>query len=118
MEPLHGVFPELEHGTRTRSAAVFFAGVNPLHSAKKLPHTHPNDFTFPLAISTFSSKMRSDLTAAAALSSSERLALAAVGRTSRATNDRAAAKFRARIRAGLERSDFAVRRLRLIFVWK
>ena len=58
-------------------------------------HTH--GFTFQLAISTFSANTRYDPTTAAALSAAERLALAAVGRgTSWATNDHAAAKFRAR----------------------
>ena len=58
------------------------------------------DFTFQLAISPFSVNVRSDPTTAAALSYSERLALAAVGRgTSRATNDHEAARFRARGRA-------------------
>ena len=52
-----------------------------------------------LAISTFSVNVRSDPTAVAALSYSERLALAAVGRgTSRASNNHAAARFRARRR--------------------
>ena len=56
-----------------------------------------NDFTFELAISPFSANARSDPTTAAALSYSERLALAAVGRgTSRANNNHAAARFRAR----------------------
>ena len=56
-------------------------------------------FTFELAISTFSVNVRSAPTTAAALSYSERLALAAVGRgTSRASNDHAAARFRARRR--------------------
>ena len=45
------------------------------------------DFTFELAISLFSANVRPDPTTAAALSHSERLALAAVGRgTSRASN--------------------------------
>ena len=48
------------------------------------------DFTFQLSISPFSANARSDPTTAAALSYSERLALAAVGRgTSRASNDHA-----------------------------
>ena len=61
-----------------------------------------HDFAFQLSISPFSANARSDPTTAtaAALSYSERLALAAVGRgTSRAaSNDLAAAKFRARRR--------------------
>ena len=66
-------------------------------------HTKPffflPDFTFQLAISPFSANARSDPTTAAALSYPERLALAAVGRgTSRASNDHAAARFRARRR--------------------
>ena len=57
------------------------------------------DFTCQLAISPFSGNVRSDPTTAAALSYSERLSLAAVGRgTSRASNDNAAARFRARRR--------------------
>ena len=61
-------------------------------------HAH-HDFTFELATSTFSANVPSDPTTAAALSCSERLALAAVGRgISRATSDHAAARFRARRR--------------------
>ena len=57
------------------------------------------DFTFELAISTFSASARSDPTTAAALSYSERLALMAVDRgTSRASNDHAAARCCARRR--------------------
>ena len=64
---------------------------------KAVARTH--DFAFQLSISTFSANARSDPTTAAALSYSERLALAAVGRgTSRASNDHAAARFRARRR--------------------
>ena len=65
---------------------------------KRLHASH--DFTIELAISTFSANVRSDPTTAAALSYSERLALAAVvGRgTSRASNNHAAAMFRARRR--------------------
>ena len=66
-------------------------------ATKRLHASH--DFTFELAISTFSANVRSDPTTAAALSYSERLALAAVGRgTSRASNNHAAARFRARRR--------------------
>ena len=51
------------------------------------------------SISTFSANARSDPTTAPTLSSSERLALVAVGRgTSRASNDHVAARFRARRR--------------------
>ena len=64
-------------------------------ATKRLHATH--DSTFELAISTFSANARSDPTTAAALSYSERLALAAVGRgTSRASNNHASARFRAR----------------------
>ena len=57
------------------------------------------DFTSQLAISPFSVNVRPDPTTAAVLSYSERLALAVVGRgTSRASNDHAAARFRARRR--------------------
>ena len=77
-------------------------GVTKHHKAN---FTHTHDFTFQLAISTFDVITRSDPTTAAALSSSERLALAAIGRcTSRATNDHAAARFRARRVAGPARS--------------
>ena len=64
---------------------------------KAVARTH--DFIFELAVSTFSANARSDPTTAAALSYSEHLALVAVGRgTSRASDDHAAARFRARRR--------------------
>ena len=88
--------------TKTRCHSTRFGAIDilvkELHCATKLLHAHP-DFTFQLAISTFSVNVRSDLATYAALSYSERLALAAVGRgTSRASNDHATARFRARRR--------------------
>ena len=82
------------HGTGF--GAIGILAKEPPQCATKLLHAHP-DFTSQLAISTFSANARFDpTTAAAALSYSERLALAAVGRgTSRASNDHAAARFRA-----------------------
>ena len=69
------------------------------YSAPQSCCTHTHDFTFELSISLFSVNVRSDPITAAALSYSERLALAAVGRgTLRASNDHAAARFRARRR--------------------
>ena len=83
------------HGTRFETMAIL---VKALKCATKRLHAS-HDFTFELAISTFSVNVRSDPTTAAALSYSERLALAAVGRgTSRASNNHAAARFRARRR--------------------
>ena len=82
--------------TRHETRGVFRWSIS---VAKRHCSTHTHDFTFQLAISTSSANVRSDPTTVAALSYSERLALAAVGRgTSRATNDRAAARFRARRR--------------------
>ena len=64
-------------------------------ATKRLHATH--DFTSELAISSFSVNVRPDPTTAAALSYSERLALAAVGRSaSWASNNHGAARFRAR----------------------
>ena len=80
------------HGTRFETMAIL---VKALKCATKRLHAS-HDCTFELAISTFSVSVRSDPATAAALSYSERLALAAVGRgTSRASNNHAAARFRA-----------------------
>ena len=64
-----------------------------------LRRTRPSSHFTCGGVSTFSANARFDPTTAAALSYSVRLALAAVGRgTSRASNNHAAARFRARWR--------------------
>ena len=68
-------------------------------ATKRLHASHDFTIELAIAISTFSVNVRSDPATAAALSYSERLALAAVGRgTSRASNNHAVARFRARRR--------------------
>ena len=82
------------HGTRFETMSIL---VKELQCVTK--PAPPPDFTFQLALSPFSVNVRSVPTTTAALSYSERLALAAVGRgTSWASNDHAAARFRARRR--------------------
>ena len=84
----------MAHGTRVGAMAAL---VKELQCATKpAPAFFVPDFTFKLAISLSSANAQSDATTAAALSYSERLSLAAVGRgTSRASNDNAAARLRA-----------------------
>ena len=84
------------HGTRFETMDIL---VTELQCATKRLHATQHDSTFELAISTFSANVRPDPTTAAALSYSQLLALAAVGRgTSRASNNHDAARFRARRR--------------------